>query len=100
MVHYNSGSYDHVNHHNKLCPRWVGPYVVLRPIYLSGRSTSVNFEFQDVSKPHAKAKIIHYNRTKPYINYPKNTTFFLYNCLPKLSDMTAFLNSSIHLRKQ
>ncbi len=74
---YNSGDLvlvdDPAHCHNKLYPRWVGPYEVLQPICPFGSSTPVNFEVRDVSRPHAKAKIIHYNRMKPYITDPKNT---------------------------
>ncbi len=74
---YNSGDLvlvdDPAHRHNKLYPRWVGPYEVLQPICPFGSSTPVNFEVRDVSKPHAKAKVIHYNRMKPYIADPKNT---------------------------
>ncbi len=72
---YNSGDLvlvdDPAHRHNKLYPRWVGPYEVLQPICPFGSSTPVNFEVRDVSKPHAKAKVIHYNRMKPYIADPK-----------------------------
>uniref|UniRef100_A0A3B3RKD3 Gypsy retrotransposon integrase-like protein 1 n=1 Tax=Paramormyrops kingsleyae TaxID=1676925 RepID=A0A3B3RKD3_9TELE len=74
---YNSGDMvlvdDPVHRQNKLYPRWVGPYKVLRPICPFGSSTPVDFEVRDASRPHAKAKIIHYNRMKPYITDPKNT---------------------------
>ncbi len=74
---YNSGDLvlvdDPANLHNKLYPRWVGPYEVLQPICPFGSPTLVNFEVRDVSRPHAKAKIINYNRMKPYITDPKNT---------------------------
>ncbi len=45
----------------------------LQPICPFGSSIPVNFEVRDVPRPHAKAKIIHYNRMKPYITDPKNT---------------------------
>lgn len=64
---------DPAHRHNKLYPRWVGPYEVLQPVCPFGSSTPVNFEVRDVSRPHAKAKIIHYNRMKPYITDPKIT---------------------------
>lgn len=74
---YNKGDLvlvnDPAHRHNKLHPRWVGPYEVLQSICPFGSSTPVNFEVRDVSKPHAKAKIIHYNRMKPYITDMQNT---------------------------
>ncbi len=73
---YNSGDLvlvdDPAHHHDKLYPHWVGPYEVLQPIFPFGSSTPVHFEVWDVSRPHAKAKIIHYNCMKPYITDPKN----------------------------
>ncbi|KAI2660330.1 Serine/threonine-protein kinase 10 [Labeo rohita] len=74
---YNSGDMvlvdDPAHSQNKLYPHWVGPYEVLRPICPFGNSTPVNFEVRDASRPHAKAKIIHYSRMKPYITDPKKT---------------------------
>ncbi|KAL1264076.1 hypothetical protein QQF64_004431 [Cirrhinus molitorella] len=64
---------DPAHRHNKLYPRWVGPYEVLRSICPFGSSTPVNFEVRDASRPHAKAKIIQYNRMKPYITDSKST---------------------------
>ncbi len=58
---------DPANKHNKLHPRWVGPYEVLHSIAQPGNLISVDFAVRDASKPHAKTKVIHYNRMKPYV---------------------------------
>ncbi len=58
---------DPANKHNKLHPRWVGPYEVLHSIAQPGSLIPVDFAVRDTSKPHAKTKVIHYNRMKPYV---------------------------------
>lgn len=64
---------DPANKHNKLRPRWVGPYAVLHSIAPLGSLTPVDFAVRDTSKPHAKTKVIHYNRMKPYITEHSQT---------------------------
>ncbi len=50
---------DPSNKHNKLHPRWVGPYEVLHSIAQPGNLISVDFAVRDASKPHAKCPLSH-----------------------------------------
>lgn len=61
---------DPAHQRNKIAPRWVGPYQVIQPLAPSDGSPPVTFSMRDLSRPEAKPKVIHYNRTKPFISDP------------------------------
>lgn len=61
---------DPAHQRNKIAPRWIGPYQVIQPLAPSDSSPPVTFLIRDLSRPDAKSKVIHYNRTKPFISDP------------------------------
>ena len=61
---------DPAHQHNKLAPRWIGPYEVIQPLAPSDNSSPVLFLVCDLSRPTVKPKVIHYNRTKRFISDP------------------------------
>lgn len=50
----------------KLSPRWIGPFKVLRQLHSGTSDIGVDYELLDQQDPTAKPKVIHYNRLKPY----------------------------------
>lgn len=50
----------------KLSPKWVGPFKVLRRLDSGTSDTGVDYELLDQRDPRAQPKVIHYNRLKPY----------------------------------
>lgn len=61
---------DPAHQRNKIAPRWTGPYEVMQPLAPSDSFPPVTFLVRDLSRPGAKPKVIHYNRTKPFISDP------------------------------